>query len=605
MPLLIVREPGRVAISVPLTDDLRAGRGEGNDIALADHKASRKHARFSVGPDGVSVEDVGSTHGTLVNGARVERHVLRDGDRIQIGSTLLSFHEREDPQEIALERATTELPPRHADGAERRLRLFYEVARAVGSSGDVEELLARTLDAVLDTVGGQRAVAELGSAGDRPRRISRARDGAPPDEIVVSRRLIEAMMTRRQGILVGASAERSPTLVRHSVLSALGVPLQSGPRVLGFLYVDDRERDERFSIQDLEFAITLGHLVGAAIESAERRERAEAMAEALGAAEKGGEIVGASPPMAKLKTAIQKYGNSGAAVLVRGESGTGKELVARSLHACSPRAEQPFVALNCAAIPETMIESELFGHVKGAFTGALRTRRGKFALADRGTLFLDEIGDLSLAAQAKVLRAIQEGEIVPVGGDGPSRVDVRLIAATHKDLRAEISAGRFRDDLYYRLKVVELEVPPLRERGDDIPLLAHALLQRAAKRLGKAIEGFTPEAMVALRRYRWPGNVRELMNEMERAAIATESTLIAAADLSREITGGRESAAIAGQTLSLAERFAELEPTERQLVTEALEKARGNVSEAARLLGITRIMMKRRMDRFGLGHADD
>jgi Nif-specific regulatory protein len=251
-----------------------------------------------------------------------------------------------------------------------------------------------------------------------------------------------------------------------------------------------------------------------------------------------------------------------------------------------------------------MIESEFFGHDKGAFTVALAKKRGKFTLADGGTLFLDEIGDLSLAAQAKLLRAIQEGEVQPLGSEKAQQVDVRIVSATHKKLAAEIAAGRFREDLYYRLSTVELEVPPLREREGDIPILAVTLLARARAETGKRVEGFTDAALRALSRHSFPGNVRELKNEVERAAINAEGAFIDAYDLSPRLGAARP---MSGQPRgkSLAERFAELEPTERYLVEEALRQARGNLSEAARLLGITRQVMRRRVERFGLGGKDD
>jgi Nif-specific regulatory protein len=333
-------------------------------------------------------------------------------------------------------------------------------------------------------------------------------------------------------------------------------------------------------------------------------ERCRSLAAAAGAAQAAGPLhglLGQSPAMLRLKEQIRTiarapWGN----VLLRGESGTGKELVARALHAASPRAERPFVAINCAALPDTMIEGELFGYVKGAFTGAERDRRGSFALAHRGTLFLDEIGDLSLAAQAKVLRALQDGEIRPLGADLPTHVDVRVIAATHKDLPREVEAQRFREDLYYRLNLVELVVPPLRERGGDVELLARAFLEPAALNLGKRLDGFSAEARRALSAYRFPGNVRQLKNEVERAAILADGPTVELSDLSPAVL----SAAGAAPEGALAARFAALVPTERALVEEALATARGNLSEAARLLGITRIMMRRRVERFGLRWRD-
>jgi Nif-specific regulatory protein len=611
MAHLIVSEPDQVAVAVPLRNGLRVGRHERNDLMLADHRVSRQHVEFTQTEEGWWAKDLRSSHGTFVNGARIETHRLTEGDQVQVGSVLIAFSEAEVPHEIVHEQRTSAaLAPMRDEGAHRRLRLVYEVSRAIGALEDEDELLGRMLEAILDVLDCDRALVGLSNGAEGSlRRVVRTRGADVADPIVLSRAMIEAILQRRQGVILrNAGGRETPhTLVRERILSAMGAPLLSGSRLLGLLYVDDRARVDRFSPQDLEFLTSLGHLTAAALDGAERLRSATAMAEALGAGGPTDELIGASEPMVRLKAQTHKYGVASANVLIRGESGTGKELIARLLHSLSPRASQPFVTLNCAAIPETMIESELFGYVKGAFTGAVRDKRGKFALADRGTLFLDEIGDLDLAAQAKVLRVLQEGELQPLGSEKTLRVNVRVLSATHKDLLKEIAARRFREDLYYRLNVVEIETPPLRERGNDIEILAQALLQTAASGVGKRHEGFTPAALAALRRHTWPGNVRELRNEMERAAINADGPLVDVTDLSPRLRPASAEAAPAasGNAPTLAERFSQLDVLERQLIEEALRTARGNLSEASRLLGITRIMLKRRVDRFGLNLRDE
>ncbi|EYF03088.1 sigma-54-dependent Fis family transcriptional regulator [Chondromyces apiculatus] len=611
MAHIIVTEPGQVSVAVPLRDGLRAGRHERNDLVLADHRVSRQQIEFSRTPAGWRVKDLRSTHGTFVNGGRIEEsHELTDGDRIQVGSVLITFIEAEVTQQIVHEQLTSAaIPSQPDDGANRRLRLVYEVSRAIGALENEDELLGRMLEAILDVLDCDRALVGLTSGPEGSlRRVVRSRKTAAAEEIVLSRAMVEAILQRRQGVILrNAGGRETPhTLVREHILSAMGAPLLVGSRLLGLLYVDDRARVDRFSPQDLEFLTSLGHLTAAALEGAERLRSATAMAEALGAGGPTDDLIGASPPMLQLKAQLHKYGAASANVLIRGESGTGKELIAHLLHTLSPRAAQPFITLNCAAIPESMIESELFGYVKGAFTGAIRDKRGKFTLADRGTLFLDEIGDLDLAAQAKLLRALQEGEIQPLGAEKTHRVNVRVVSATHKDLVKEIAARRFREDLYYRLNVIEVETPPLREREGDLELLAQALLQSSASSADKRLEGFTPAALAALRRHPWPGNVRELRNEMERAAINADGPLVDFTDLSPRLrSASAETPAAPSAGATLAERFGQLDVLERQLVEEALRTARGNLSEASRLLGITRIMLKRRVDRFGLNARDD
>ncbi|WP_316392287.1 sigma-54-dependent response regulator transcription factor ZraR [Citrobacter farmeri] len=292
-------------------------------------------------------------------------------------------------------------------------------------------------------------------------------------------------------------------------------------------------------------------------------------------------MVGKSPAMQQLLSEIAMVAPSDATVLIHGDSGTGKELVARALHASSARSDKPLVTLNCAALNESLLESELFGHEKGAFTGADKRREGRFVEANGGTLFLDEIGDISPMMQVRLLRAIQEREVQRVGSNQTLSVDVRLIAATHRDLAEEVQAGRFRQDLYYRLNVVTIETPALRQRREDIPLLADHFLQRFAKRNRKAVKGFTPRAMDLLIHYDWPGNIRELENAIERSVVLLTGEYISERELPL---------AIANQPLPFVTDRAilPLVEVEKEVILAALEKTGGNKTEAARQLGITR-----------------
>ncbi len=312
-------------------------------------------------------------------------------------------------------------------------------------------------------------------------------------------------------------------------------------------------------------------------------------------------MIGESYVMAQLREQVAMAAPTNGRVLIHGENGTGKELVARSIHALSRRRTGPFVEVNCAAIPEELIESELFGHVKGAFTGALADRRGKFEMADGGTLFLDEIGDMSLKTQAKVLRALQEQIVEPVGGTTSVRVDVRVLAATNKDLPAEIRGGRFREDLYFRLNVIPIYVPPLRERPDDIPLLAEHFMAELAREYGRRPKKLDPGAETGLRSYRWPGNVRELRNVIERLMIMVPGDTITLNDLAfldGGAFGGAEAAT--GTPLALHEardRF------ERDYILRALAAQQGNISRTAEVLGVERSNLYRKMRAFGIAPA--
>ncbi len=308
------------------------------------------------------------------------------------------------------------------------------------------------------------------------------------------------------------------------------------------------------------------------------------------------EIVGQHPSMQQLHRLVAQVARTTATVLVTGESGTGKELVARAIHRQGPRRDKPFVAVNPAAIPETLIESELFGHEKGAFTGAHQRKLGRFELAQGGTLFLDEIGTLRAELQAKLLRVLQEREIERVGGTRSIKIDVRVIAATNADLKDAVRRGVFREDLYYRLNVVPVEVPPLRERAEDVPLLVGHFIRRYARAFNKGIDRLSPEALAALQEYRWPGNVRELQNVIERSVVLSEGPVIQLNDLPLDVLLPEHR-----RKVREADRLplkSATEDFERQIVLRVLERVKGNQSEAARILGLHRNSLKRMLERW-------
>ncbi|MFQ5599109.1 MAG: sigma-54-dependent transcriptional regulator [Candidatus Krumholzibacteriia bacterium] len=309
------------------------------------------------------------------------------------------------------------------------------------------------------------------------------------------------------------------------------------------------------------------------------------------------EMLGESQPMLRLRDEIHKAGSSQARILIQGENGTGKELAARAIHAISPRASEPFVRLNCAAIPRDLIESELFGYEKGAFTGAMSQKRGKFELASSGTLFLDEVGDMSLETQAKLLRVLEENEMERVGGTETICLDARVVAATNKKLAEEIAQGNFREDLFFRLAVITIRIPPLRERGPDIVHLAKSFLQRYCEENGRRAKTLTTSACALLSQYEWPGNVRELRNMMERIVIMHEDDVVDAEHLRPLfLTTGSD-----GEEASLGTSLREnLESFERRTIEKALAASNGNIAQAARSLGLDRANLHRKLRRFGL-----
>ena len=342
--------------------------------------------------------------------------------------------------------------------------------------------------------------------------------------------------------------------------------------------------------------------VRAALEIRRARDLTRALAAELGPT---AELVGTTPAMKRVRELVRKVAPTDARVLITGESGTGKELAAAAIHALSKRADKPFIRVNSAAIPRDLVESEMFGHEKGAFTGATERRLGRFELADGGTLFLDEVADLGPEAQAKLLRALESGEVERVGGKGPRNVDVRVIAATNRDLHEELRAGRFREDLLFRLEVVPLRMPPLRERLADVPMLVEHALQRLRSRQGMRVPRFSAEAIACLQGHSWPGNVRELLNLVERLAILAPSPEVQPADVAAVLPRAR--AVPSGDAPEPGYRDADprglrerLEDYERELIRGALRAAEGNVAEAGRRLQTDRANLYRRMRRLGI-----
>ena len=310
----------------------------------------------------------------------------------------------------------------------------------------------------------------------------------------------------------------------------------------------------------------------------------------LDALQEAGKIIGSSPAMLRTLDLVNQVAPSTATVLIQGESGTGKELIANAIHHGSARRDRPFIKVNCAALPETLLESEVFGYERGAFTGAVARKEGRFELADGGTLFMDEIGDLSPATQAKLLRVLQEGEFERLGGTRTLKVDVRLVAATNADLTALVREKRFREDLFYRLNVITIQIPPLRERREDIPLLAQHFLCRFAAKNAKAISGFTEEALDLLQTYAWPGNVRELENVIERAVVLSRSSMISPADFPETLVGSEQAARHLVISIGTP-----LEDVEDRLIEETLRYTKGDKTIAAKLLGIATRTIYRRL----------
>lgn len=604
------REVGKV---VPLPAESFIGRDESNAVRLLDENCSRKHAKIERLDARHVLYDLGSHNGTFVNGERVEERLLRDGDQILVGKHLLGFEEDDEerargitvvqdeaPRTVhAQSKMFAEQPPPPSEegddlrGAYERLKRLYEITALLNSTLDAK-VLSEGLAGLLQDALVADAVAVFRDVEDNP--AARVR-GVQTGSLVVSRSVLEKARRDRMAILVEDAAGEPGTGTRSSVLqerisSILVAPMVRGGKVTGLLYADRRNRKRTFTEGDLSFLASVAHQASLVFENAYRYQQVRGQVEGMTAAAADSKIVGNNPRFADAMSVAERAAPTESTVLLLGESGTGKELVARMLHERSHRRQGPFVAINCAALVDTLLESELFGHEKGAFTGADRTTPGKIEAAGGGTLFLDELGDLPLPLQAKLLRFLQERSYYRVGGTKPRTADVRIVAATNRDLPKAVRGGQFREDLYYRLGVVTVVLPPLRERLEDLPALAEHLLGRLRMRMPSAAKSIGPEALKAMSEYSWPGNIRELQNVLERAAILGDGPSIGLKSLPPEV---RIPAAAPASEPPL-----KLEEMEKWCLKRVLEKTGGKKGEAAEVLGISWPTLNKKLKDYGL-----
>ena len=495
-----------------------------------------------------------------------------------------------------------------APGIDRRLLALYDTIRALNSENDPDELLESILDLAIDVVQAERGMILLRDPSGDGFSVRLARNlekETVEDAESYSRHIVAAAGAGKPILTIDAGDDqrfqdlRSVSL--YGIRSLMCVPLRSRERIVGTVYLDTRLEGRMFDAGDLRFLEAFADHAALALENARIRSRLiEENRRLQVAAEERvrfDSIVGRCAAMQKVFDLIEKVAASELTALIQGETGTGKELVARAIHVNGPRRKAAFVSENCAALPETLLQSELFGHVRGAFTGAERERRGLIEQSDGGTLFLDEIGDMSSSMQAQLLRVLQEGEVRRVGGDRPVPVDVRFLAATHRDLAAEAAAGRFREDLMYRLQVLVVPLPPLRERPGDVPLLCDHFLERIARERGRAPRGIDPRLLTLFEEYSWPGNVRQIENTLRRLAVLAGEGRLTPAVLALDPVLDRT---IRREERSAPEPVLSLQAHAREQIVEALRAASGNRTRAARMLGISRATIHRKIKEFGL-----
>ena len=555
---------------------------------------------------------------TLLNGHPVrDVQALADGDELRLGTTRLSFVAASPPDTLDWDHWASELqrsPDPEPGNSDDRLTMVYEIARALDQGDEPVRVLERLSEMIFTLFRPSRVLLSEVSSDTRvaQNRIVRVADQFRSRGSSFSSTILAKLIEDKQPFVTADAIADDALANARSVLvqqirSAIGIPIMNGEAVIGVLYVDNLGSSRPFNSADFRFLVAISRLAAVALKNARQRQRLRSSNRELQSRFFPG-LVGQSAAMKQVFQQIEAYAQYAqrgkGSVLIRGASGTGKEMVARALHAKSPRRDGPFVSVNCAAIPEHLIESELFGYDKGAFTGAVKKTLGKFALANGGTLFLDEIADMSLVTQAKVLRAVEYGEFTLLGSESTETTDCWILSATNKDLKAEIEAGRFREDLFYRLGVLPIELPTLSERTDDLPLLVESFLADFTRETARAFSGVAPAAINALLSYPWPGNIRELKNEIERAAILARGERIELADLSPRVSGTSAVPPIARDqppaAETLVEDFAQLANRERELLVMALQLNRGNAVKTARMLGLTRAKFNTRVTRFDL-----
>jgi transcriptional regulator with GAF, ATPase, and Fis domain len=625
--LLVIAGPAKDS-TIPLPDgEATLGRDPTNAVAVADSSVSRKHCLLRREEDGrFQVKDLDSRNGTLVNGRGVKEQWLRHGDEIATGDSVFLFLTEEQeqavlasqvefddnhstaetklihPREVVYlqpERLQRELPA--TSPMARNLSALLKISRVVHAIRDLEELQAQLLDLIFEVVpAGRGAILLAEGAGQEFNCIyARTRHAGQPQLVRVSRTIVRQVMKENVAIL-GVDVPNSgklrdvESLVASEVRTLLCVPLTVFQRAIGCIYLDSTNAADQFQDDHLELTAAIAGISAVALDNARRLQWLEEENQRLTTEVRQEQsLVGEGARIKEIFQFLARVAPSESTVLIEGESGTGKELAARALHRNSHRAKQPFVAINCAAIPESLLESDLFGHERGAFTGAVVQKKGRLEVADGGVVFLDEIGELAPALQVKLLRVLQEREFERVGGTRPIKVDIRLIAATNRDLNEAVRTGEFRQDLYYRLAVVKLTMPPLRERREDIPMLVRHFLQKYAKRCKVKAKPISREAMAALVTYEWPGNVRELENAVERALVMGSSDTLQLEDLPESLL---EQAAEAHE----GKYHANVKELKKQLILDAVEQTRGNYVEAAGILGVHPNYLHRLIRNLGL-----
>jgi transcriptional regulator with GAF, ATPase, and Fis domain len=552
------------------------GSSPDNDITLDDPDISQSHCQLFFDGKRYAISALDRSAEIHVNGKKTRKQILQDQDVVRIGRLTLQFSLYDLPTD-----ELSQPDPAIKDS----LRKLLEFTTGLMELRDLQELIDLMLDKLIELTGADKGFLFLVDNNLPALHCARNidREALPIESSGFSDSIVRQVVSTRQPLLISDALHDSEFRLSRSVLdlklcSVMCVPILARSDLEGVIYLGNDNIVNLFEKNSLEIVSVFASQAGLLLKNAlsinelhHHKEELELQLEEI----RFGEIIGTSPAMRQVFKRIEKVATTDIGVLIRGETGSGKELIARELHNRSNRVKEPFIALNCGAIPEALLESELFGHEKGAFTGAHASAMGKFQAAAGGTLFLDEIGDMPFSLQAKVLRALETKQVTPVGGTRPISVDIRIVAATHKNLEEAVSKNEFRQDLYFRLNVVTIQLPPLRERGEDIVLIANYLLQRFLKQYESSLKGISSSARTALRSYSWPGNVRELENKLRKAVVLCDGEYIGPDDLD-----------ISEDDIKVLPLADAKEQFQRDYVQRVLTMNKGNRTRAAHDLGV-------------------
>jgi transcriptional regulator with GAF, ATPase, and Fis domain len=580
MPSLRLNAPGHPTTVYHLYKKITSlGAGPDNDVVLPDPLLTDAYASIHFDGQTYTIATLQRKAEVVVNGKKRSKHKLSHDDKLVIGSCELRFALLDDAPVIEDEAAATVADlDAYAE--------LHEFSEKLMHQRDLGELLDALMDAIIAITAADKGFLILMEGDTLDIKVARnlKRENIADAISQLSDSIVAKVVKTRKPVIISDAMHDAEFAAAKSVMalklsSVICAPLLDRGRLLGLIYVGNDAVVDLFHERTMKiltvFSAQASLIVANALLLNELRVDNRRLSDRLEQA-RFGEIVGTSPVMQQVFRKVEKIAATDISVLITGETGTGKELIAREIHTRSPRAGKPFVVINCGAIPRDLLESELFGHVKGAFTGAIANKQGKFQAADGGTLFLDEIGEMPLELQVKLLRALQERVVVRVGDTRPEAVDIRIVTATNRELEKEIEAGRFREDLFYRLNVVNVHLPPLRDRGDDIVVIARYLLSRFAREYDAKVRGLSPNATVALRKHHWPGNIRELENRIKKAIVLCDSTVIGPDDLGL-------TADVLPSILTLAEAK---EKFQRDYINEVLALNNGNRTKTARDLGV-------------------